>query len=227
MSTALPLTTPTQHGAIIAVEGFEGVGKSTQVELLAKALMHLGYSVKTPREPGGTGFGEEVRRILKNGDYKPVPKAELLMFEASRAQLIESLQEHLKGDGVLIMDRFVWSTLAYQGAGRGLDSQDIHALNAFATSGVHPDLVVFLDLTVAESRSRVKKRGIMEDNFEALHDPFFERVRNCFRRLCEEHADRSLLLDATEPISLLHVQILDRVTKVLQSKGIAPSASSC
>ncbi len=90
MNTSPPLTTTTPRGAIIAVEGFEGVGKSTQVELLAAALMRLGYAVKTPREPGGTGFGEEVRRILKNGEFKPVPKAELLMFEASRAQLIES-----------------------------------------------------------------------------------------------------------------------------------------
>ncbi len=125
------------------------------------------------------------------------------------------------------MDRFVWSTLAYQGAGRGLDSQDIHSLNAFATSGIHPDLVVFLDLTVAESRSRVKSRGIVEDNFEALHDPFFERVRDCFLALCAEHSERALLLDATQDIPAIHSHVLGRVVRTLNEKGIVPSSSSC
>jgi len=220
-------TTPTPHGAIIAIEGLEGVGKSTQVVLLADALMRLGYDVKTPREPGGTGFGEEVRRILKNGEYKPVPKAELLMFEASRAQLIESMQDHLEKGGILIMDRFIWSTLAYQGAGRGLDSVDIRFLNSFATSGVHPDLVVVLDLTVAESRGRLFKRNDITDNFESLADPFFERARNCFIELCAEHSGRSILLDARQEVPVIHTRILEKTVSMLSAKGVVPSSSSC
>lgn len=217
---------PSSKGAIISVEGLEGVGKTTQVKLLTEALERLGLSVKTPREPGGTAFGEEIRRLLKHSNFKIIPVTELLLFEASRAQLVASMSEHLESGGILVMDRFIDSTKAYQGYGRGISIDVIDRLNEIATGGVCPDLTFVLDLPVAESRKRLGDRGEATDNFESLEDPFFERVRVGFKEICSGSDDTKVLLDAAADISILHANILQKVVELLHSKHLLPNQSS-
>lgn len=209
----------TKKGAIIAVEGVEGAGKSTQVLLLSEALRKLGLIVHTPREPGGTPLGEEIRRILKSGNYNTCPESELLLFEASRAQLMNSLKIPLDAGEIVIMDRFTWSTVAYQGAGRGLDIGKIKTFNEFATSGVEPDLVVVLDLCIADSRKRLGTRGEATDNFEALPDPFFERVGSSF--ISQSLAcPYSSVIDANQTPEAIHEHILEASLCMLEHKSL-------
>lgn len=181
----------------IAFEGGEGSGKSTQVRGLARRLAKAGVPVVAAREPGGTRLGAHIRRWLKWG--RPMDsRAELLLFAASRAQLVaEVLRPALERGAVVVCDRFTDSTLAYQAGARGLDSALIRAANEMATAGLSPDLVVLLDLPPQDGLRRKKPRR--QDRFEREGLAFHTRVREAYLTLARADPERWLIVDASLP----------------------------
>ncbi len=185
------------RGVFITVEGCEGTGKSTQVQRLAEELSAAGLVVTIVREPGGTRVGERVREVLLDREHVDLdPRAELLLYEASRAQLVrEVLLPTLAGGGVVVCDRFSDSTTAYQGYGRGLPLEEVVHLNRFATAGLVPDLTVLLDFDPAEGLARaVSASGA--DRLESEDIGFHERVREGFLHIAAAEPERVRVVDA-------------------------------
>lgn len=190
------------RGRFITFEGPEGAGKSTHLKALAEKLKARGIPVLTTREPGGTLLGELVRKILQFNEAgeAPVPTAELLLFLASRAQLVNNviLPALERGEWVL-SDRFCDSTFAYQGYGRGMDVAELRAINAFATQNLMPDVTLLLDIPQAESRQRVADRQGQADRFEQERDTFHLRLAEGFRELAKQEPQRIRRIDSTQP----------------------------
>jgi len=174
-----------RRGLLITFEGGDGTGKSTQIALLALALRKKSRRVFITREPGGTALGEQVRKILLSGSAIH-PRSELLLFEASRAELVESvLRPKLQKGNVVLCDRFEDSSLAYQGLVRGLGLALAKSANHLATGGLKSDFIVLLDTQRSEtSRRRLKKRGKM-DRFESERASFHRRVRQAYLKLAK------------------------------------------
>lgn len=189
------------RGRFITFEGPEGAGKSTHLKALAEKLKARGIPVLTTREPGGTLLGELVRKILQFNEAgeAPVPTAELLLFLASRAQLVHNviLPALERGEWVL-SDRFCDSTFAYQGYGRGMDVAELRAINAFATQNLMPDVTLLLDIPQAESRQRVADRQGQADRFEQERDTFHLRLAEGFRELAKQEPQRIRRIDSTQ-----------------------------
>jgi dTMP kinase len=165
------------RGRFIVLEGLEGAGKSTAMSTIQRVLQSR-VNLVTTREPGGTELGESVRKILKNTQHMVSiePKSELLLFYAARVQLLHEVIQPALAQGTWVLaDRFELSTLAYQGAGRGLDMGFIHQLSDYCLSGFQPDLLIFLDLPPEIGLSRILKRG-EKDRIELESAVFFERV---------------------------------------------------
>jgi dTMP kinase len=192
-------------GCFITFEGGEGAGKSTQAGLLATRLRASGRTVRIVREPGGTELGEDVRRILKHAPYgaRLCAPAELLLFAASRAQLVaEVIRPALQAGETVLCDRFTDSSAAYQGAGRRLPRGIIDALNNFATAELVPDLTVLLDLPAAAGLARARQRAATQanpagaDRLEALDTAFYERVRAAYLDIAAREPGRVFVVDA-------------------------------
>jgi dTMP kinase len=170
------------RGLLVVFEGAEGAGKSTQLRLLAEWLGARGNDVLAVREPGGTIVGDEIRRVLLDPESDIVPRAEALLFMASRAQLVErEVRPALDAGTVVLVDRFFLSTYAYQGAGRGLSEDDLRTANAIATNGLVPDVTLLLTIPVSEGLSRAMQRG-EHDRMERAELAFHERVAHAFER---------------------------------------------
>lgn len=179
------------RGLLVVFEGAEGAGKSTQLRLLADWLGARGNDVVAVREPGGTIVGDEIRRVLLDPESDIVPRAEALLFMASRAQLVErEVRPALDAGTVVLVDRFFLSTYAYQGAGRGLSEDDLRAANAIATNGLVPDLTLLLTLPVSEGLSRAMQRG-EHDRMERAELAFHERVAGAFERFATPEWQRA------------------------------------
>ncbi|MDD3954474.1 MAG: dTMP kinase, partial [Lentisphaeria bacterium] len=194
--------------------------KSTQLKLLAESLRNRGYKVTETREPGGTPLGEEIRRLVLQFKHESIAdEAELLLFGASRAQLVRKLIEpELLQGNIVLCDRFADSTTAYQGEARGLNLDFIRAMHEFSLGGRWPDLTFFLDLEVNESFRRLRKVKpdiLNDDRFEEEGRNFHQDVRNGFLKLARENPQRIRHLDATRGISELAEQILQEVCDVL------------
>jgi dTMP kinase len=173
---------------LIVLEGPEAVGKSTQVRRLIEWLRGERLDVLSVREPGGTPVGDELRRILLDPASRLSPRAEALLFMASRAELIaQVIRPALAEKKVVLVDRFFLSTYAYQIHGRGLDADDVRVANHFATGGLVPDLTLLLRLPLAESLARMERRRSGTDRMERSSRDFHERVAAAF----EEFAGRS------------------------------------
>src|SRR4051794_36087075 len=184
-------------GLFIAFEGGEGVGKSTQIARAAAWLRSLGRDVLETREPGGTALGAELRRLVLDPDGQVTPRAEALIYAADRAQHVDSvIAPALAAGAVVLTDRYVDSTLAYQGAGRGLDAKPV---TDWATAGLTPRLTVLLDLDPVLGLARAGARGVRPDRLEAADLAFHQAVRDGFRSLAAAEPQRYLVLDATEP----------------------------
>jgi len=188
------------NGKFITFEGPEGSGKSTHIKLLKAYLEERGIEVVMTREPGGTPLGEEIRKILQHDHAEaPVPRAEVLLFLASRAQHVERLiRPSLEQGKWVLCDRFDDSTFAYQGYGRGFEMEGLKAVNAFAVSGLRPDLTVLLDVTPETSRARLAARqaktATEPDRIEREAAAFHERVRNGFLALAAEEPERLVVI---------------------------------
>jgi dTMP kinase len=182
-------------GLFLAFEGGEGVGKSTQVALLAEWLRADGHDVLLTREPGGTELGGQIRRLLLDAGEPITPRAELLLYSADRAQHVDAvLRPALARGEIVISDRYVDSTLAYQGGGRDLPGADVAAMAQFATGGLVPDLTVLLDLDPAEGLRRAANRST-PDRLEAAALDFHQAVRATFLELAAADPGRYAVID--------------------------------
>ncbi len=197
----------------ITFEGPDGSGKTTQIARTTAALRERGYHVLLTREPGGTPIGDQVRHILhdmKNAGMHP--RAELLLFSASRAQLVEEvIRPHLNQGGLVISDRFFDSTYAYQGYGHGLDLDALRQITHFATGGLRPDLTIYLDITPEEGLQRRRsalQQGGEWNRLDAMALAFHERVRDGYHRLIAEEPDRWVKIDAAQPAEAVQAGIL-------------------
>ena len=203
----------------ITFEGGEGCGKSVQARALYRRLSKLAIPVILTHEPGGTSSGKRIGRWLKwveGADISPL--TELLLFNASRAQLVnEVLQPNLEEGKVVICDRYADSTTAYQSYGRGLDLELVEAINNAATQGLKPDLIVLLDIPVETglARKRVKK----QDRFEQEALAFHQRVREGYLKLAANDPQRWLVIDATQPKENIAVIIWQRVRQLIRQKN--------
>jgi dTMP kinase len=183
-------------GLLVAFEGGEGSGKSTQVRLLAEAFREVGHPVVVTHEPGGTAVGAEIRRLLLHHDEPLTARSEALLFAADRAQHVETvIRPSLEAGKVVLTDRYVDSSLAYQGVARDLSIEEVGRISRWATQGLRADLTVLLDLPVAEGLARASGRGAA-DKLEQESLVFHERVRGAFRVLAESSPRRYLVVDA-------------------------------
>jgi len=207
---------------LITFEGIEGSGKSTHARLLALALRAEGHEVVEVREPGGTQLGEAIRLLLsrKGGVETMCAQAELLLFMASRAQLVQTiiLPALLRGVHV-ICDRFSDSTAAYQGYARGCDLKLIAQINAFAVQGISPDLTILLDLDLRAGFKRLhcrnRRHGTEKDRIESEGMAFHKRVRNGYLALAKKMPERFIVIDANRPVKKVHADIWKAVWNVL------------
>jgi dTMP kinase len=199
------------RGVFITFEGGEGSGKSTQIGLLASALEAAGLMVVALREPGGTPVGEAVRAaLLDPGHAGMSPRAELLLYEASRAELTERrIRPSLAAGEVVLCDRFYDSTTAYQGYGRGLPLEDVIELNEIGAGGLEPDLTIVLDIDPSLGLSRATAGGA--DRLEAEEAVFHERVREGFLRIADSEPDRVVVVDATGEPAEVAARVLGAV----------------
>lgn len=185
-----------KRGLFITFEGGEGAGKSTQIAMLASLLEHAGVRCRVVREPGGTVVGEQVRAILLDPETGWMDaRAELLLYEAARAQLVaEVIEPALDAGEVVICDRFYDSTVAYQGYARGLRLEEVEAANSIATTGLAPDRTLLLDLDVETGMDRATTDGA--DRLEAEERAFHDRVRHGFLVIAQREPERVRVVDA-------------------------------
>jgi dTMP kinase len=210
-------------GRFVVFEGGEGSGKSTQVQRLAESLESYGRAVLVTREPGATEIGKRIRRIVLDppapDDEALSPRAEALLYAADRAHHVESvILPALRAGSVVISDRYVDSSLAYQGAGRTLATEEVRWLSSWATGGLRPDLVVLLDIDPEEGLRRAAGRG-SADRLEGESLGFHQRVRTAFRDLAAADPDRYLVLDASMPVDVLAFAVRERVHALLPSES--------
>jgi dTMP kinase len=185
-------------GLFVAFEGGEGVGKSTQIEAAVEWLRELGHDVVSTREPGGTPLGRELRALVLDPGGHVTPRAEALLYAADRAQHVERLiRPALEAGSIVVTDRFLDSTLAYQGAGRGLTVEQTRVVVEWATGGLVPDLTVLLDLDPAKGLFRAAARST-PDRLESASLEFHRAVRRGFLDLAADEPGRYLVLDADE-----------------------------
>jgi dTMP kinase len=188
------------NGWLITFEGPEGGGKSTQVQRLAAYLRSMNLPCTLLREPGGTPIGDRIRQILLDPTLREMTqRTEILLYAASRAQLVEErILPALKRGDVVLCDRFVDSSLVYQGYAPDWDLDEVKAINRIATGGLRPHRTYLLDLPVDESERRLKKRGKLADRIEQKGQGYHERVREGFLRLAAADPQRYVVVDATD-----------------------------
>lgn len=208
-----PEANETRAGLFITIEGGEGVGKSTQMRLLAERLVALGIPVLTTREPGGTAVGDRVRELLLDPASVIAPVTELLLYEASRAELVaQVIGPALQRGESVVCDRFFDSTTAYQAYGRGLDLETVRTLNLAATSGLVPDVTILLDMELDEAMERATREGA--DRIESASRDFHERVIAGFRALAGSEPGRWIVVDAAGAPE----QVAERVWSALRAQ---------
>ena len=186
-------------GLFISFEGSEGCGKSTQIARLATRIRDSGREVITLREPGGTPIGEQIRNLLQYDEAGKAmtPEAEILLFAASRAQLVrEVIRPALQRDAVVLCDRFLDSTTVYQGAARALAQEEVQAINGFAVGETLPNLTILLDLDAAEGRRRAAGRKGPKDRMEQEDEGFYESVRQGYLELARAYPGRIAVIAA-------------------------------
>ena len=200
---------------LISFEGIDGSGKSTQCKVLYHELLDRGYGVHLYREPGGTKISEKIRDILldrENMEMSPV--TEMLLYFSSRNQLItEKVLPALSRGEIVLLDRFVDSTLAYQGHGRDLSIEDIRKVADVAIGGLSPDLTILVDTPLDTAEDRMDDREL--DRLEAENADFKQRTRNGYLQLVKDEPHRFLVLDGNQGIDVLKRQVIARVDQLL------------
>lgn len=210
----------------ITFEGPDGCGKTTQIALLEEYLAQQGYSLYRTREPGGTEIGDQIRTILHDRANTAMnPRAEILLYSASRAQLVaEKIRPVLERGMIVLCDRFYDSTFAYQGYGHGLAIETLRTITHFATGGLRPDLTIYLDIDPEEGLKRRQKDKDAEWNrLDDMALSFHKRVHEGYQALIAAEPDRWAVLDASRPIEEVQAAIRASVLERLQRKEQAKS----
>jgi dTMP kinase len=203
-------------GRLITLEGLDGAGKTTLAAALARALDGRGVAVEVLREPGGVELSERVRALVKDPALRCGPRAEALLYAAARAQLVEQRVVPLLGGGTwVLLDRFVDSSLAYQGAGRSLGVEAVADINAFATGGLSPHRTLLLRVDWAAGRARLASRGEEPDRLEQEEDAFFARIAGAYEELALAEPERIRVLDAGREPGAVLAQALVAVEDLL------------
>ena len=207
-------------GLFLTFEGGDGSGKSTQAGLLADWLTSAGHTVVRTREPGGTDLGVEVREIVLHRRGHIAPRAEALLYAADRAHHIATLVRPALARGeIVLQDRYLDSSVAYQGAGRVLDPGEVRDLSLWAAEGLLPDLTILLDLDEELGRGRLDEARTRYDRLEAEAGEFHGRVRQAYLELAAAEPGRFLVLDASAPVDELAAAIRDRVAALLADES--------
>ncbi len=194
------------RGMLITVEGVEGSGKSTQCRRLAESLRVRGLDVVLTREPDGTAMGAALRKLFEADGPPPAPLAQVFLFMAARQQhVVEVIRPALARRAVVLSDRYVDATMAYQGFGQGVDLETIRDLNALATGGLLPDLTLLLDLEPAVGMARIRDRRL--DAFEKMDLAFHRRVREGYLEIARTEKHRVVVLDAGQDADVLHAAV--------------------
>ena len=210
------MTDAVTPGLFITLEGGDGSGKSTQAQLLGEWLQQQGHTVVRTREPGGTEVGVAIREIVLHHRGEVSPRAEALLYAADRAQHIATLVRPALARGeIVIQDRYLDSSVAYQGAGRVLGGTEVRDLSLWAAEGLLPDLTLLLDLDETAARGRLDKANKVFDRLEAEKGEFHGRVRTAFLALAADEPERFLVLDASLPVDELAADIRARVAALL------------
>ena len=211
------LKRPPATGLFIAFEGVEGAGKGTQIRMAEEHIRSLGLDVLVTREPGGTQLGEQIRQVLldpKTG--KLDARAEALLFAASRAQTVTSIIRPALADGKIVLsDRYVDSSLAYQGWARGLGEQDVLTLNVWATQGLFPDLVILLHV---EPELGLLRSTEAPDRMELEGQDFHAKVSDAYLKIAEEHPERFVVVEADKPQAEVFIGVKDALERVLKDR---------
>ena len=202
-------------GKFITVEGIEGVGKTTNIDFIHKLLLAAGHDVVLTREPGGTPLGEAIRSLLLNPEYTGMDSTcELqLMFAARAEHLAKVVRPALETGRWVLCDRFTDATYAYQGGGRGINTDIIARLENLVQGDFRPDLTLLLDVPVEVGLARAGKRGAL-DRFEQEQVGFFERVRQCYLGMAREHTGRYRVVDASQPLQQVQEQLSEFLKQV-------------
>jgi dTMP kinase len=204
------------RGVFISFEGIDGVGKSTQLDLLVQFLNEQGRTVCRTLEPGGTDLGREIRELLLHRKGEVAPRAEALLFAADRAHHVATLVRPALDRGeVVVTDRYLDSSVAYQGSGRDLGFDQVRDLSLFAVDGLLPDLTVLLDLDAEKAAVRRNKTGAEPDRLESAKTEFFESARQAYLKMAAAEPKRWLVLDAEQSVETMQAQIRERVQGIL------------
>ena len=204
------------RGVFITLEGGDGSGKTTQAELLREWLTGEGRTVVRTREPGGTEVGVEIREIVLHHRGDIAPRAEALLYAADRAHHVATVvRPALERGDVVIQDRYIDSSVAYQGAGRVLDAEAVRGLSEWATDGLVPDLTILLDLDAEAARGRLDEARTRFDRLEAEASEFHDRVRAAYLALAESEPGRFLVVDAARPVEEIAEVVRARVAQLL------------
>ncbi len=212
------------RGKLITIEGIDGAGKTTLALSLLAALQARGVDARLLREPGGVRAAELIRGVVKDPEVRIGARAEALMYAAARAQLIEEALVPLLDEGVcVLLDRFVDSSLAYQGAGRGLGVESVRAINEFATRSLTPDLTLLLRIDPALGRARSLQRASPPDRLEREQDEFFARIADAYDQLAEAAPERIRTLDAGLAPEAVVEHALRAISEMIEPEGPQPA----
>ena len=203
-------------GLFITFEGGDGSGKTTQINLLASWLESEGHTVVITREPGGTDLGSELRNIILHREGFIAPRAEALLYAADRSHHIHTLvRPALKRGEIVVQDRYLDSSVAYQGAGRVLNPTEVRDISLWATENLMPDLTVLLDVPASVAKERQAAGERQYDRLEAEAEDFHTRVRESYLALAAEEPERFLVIDGESSIEAIHEAIVAKVSDLL------------
>jgi dTMP kinase len=203
-------------GLFITFEGGDGSGKTTQINLLASWLESEGHTVVITREPGGTDLGTELRNIILHREGFIAPRAEALLYAADRSHHIHTLvRPALKRGEIVVQDRYLDSSVAYQGAGRVLDPTEVRDISLWAAENLMPDLTVVLDVPASVAKERQAAGERQYDRLEAEAEDFHTRVRESYLALAAEEPERFLVIDGESSIEEIHEVIVAKVSDLL------------
>jgi dTMP kinase len=211
------------RGCLITIEGLDGAGKSTLAKALAEAIAARGQRVELLREPGGVDVSERIRALVKDPTLTIAPRTEALLYAAARAQLVDERLAPLLADGaIVLLDRYVDSSLAYQGAARGLGVERVRAINRFATGAVEPDRTLLLRIAPAAGRARQAQRAESPDRLESEDESFFARIADAYDELARAEPERIRVLDASLTPAGVLFDALTELEDLLAPPGRAP-----
>ncbi|MGG7165106.1 dTMP kinase [Clostridium ihumii] len=204
-----------KKGILIALEGPDGSGKSTQIKMLAKYLEEKGHKVLVTREPGGTKISEKIRKIILDNDNKEMCSiSEALLYAASRAQLVEEvLKPALDNGEIILCDRFVYSSIVYQGIARGIGEDKVKYINDIALNGMKPDLTIMINISYEEGLSRKMNQKKL-DRLENCGDDFHKKVYDGYQHL-SRNTENIVIVDGNRELEVVHNEIVNEIEKFI------------